>query len=136
MEKKSKEFRRGGIPHQIQRKELPPYRVADRRRNQRTGKKHEEQDQPLQQGPQPAPRRRQLRRRGHRGRNLLRPQLPRGRQDHQQHRNVPSHPPEKGNHSITQANEIKGKWSESLMLVCSKLLNFTKNNIHYGVLFS
>lgn len=35
-----------------------------------------------------------------------------------------------------QANEIKGKWSESLMLVCSKLLNFTKNNIHYGVLFS
>ena len=22
------------------------------------------------------------------------------------------------------------------MLVCSKLLNFTKNNIHYGVLFS
>lgn len=34
-----------------------------------------------------------------------------------------------------KANEIKGKWDESIMLVCSKLLNFIKNGYPYGVHF-
>jgi len=34
-----------------------------------------------------------------------------------------------------KANEIKGKWDESIMLVCSKLLNFMKEGYSYGVHF-
>lgn len=34
-----------------------------------------------------------------------------------------------------KANEIKGKWDESIMLVCSKLLNFMKDGYPYGVHF-
>lgn len=29
---------------------------------------------------------------------------------------------------------MNGKWSEMMMLVCSKILNFQKNNIPYGVI--
>ena len=41
MEKKSKEFLRRGISHQIQRKKLPAHRMVHRIRNQWTWKKHE-----------------------------------------------------------------------------------------------
>ena len=34
-----------------------------------------------------------------------------------------------------KANEIKGKWSELLSRVVSKLLNFSKDQVHYGVRF-
>lgn len=34
-----------------------------------------------------------------------------------------------------KANEIKGKWTEMPMLVVSKLLNFTKDDVHYGIFF-
>ena len=34
-----------------------------------------------------------------------------------------------------KANEIKGKWTEPLAIVTSKLLNFTKDNIKYGIYF-
>jgi chromodomain-helicase-DNA-binding protein 7 len=34
-----------------------------------------------------------------------------------------------------KGSEIKGKWCESLVTVVSKLLNFVKNNIKYGVYF-
>mmetsp|Transcript_39794 Transcript_39794/g.35512 ORF Transcript_39794/g.35512 Transcript_39794/m.35512 type:complete len:259 (+) Transcript_39794:509-1285(+) len=34
-----------------------------------------------------------------------------------------------------KANEIKGKWTENLTQVVSKLLNFTKDGVHYGVYF-
>jgi chromodomain-helicase-DNA-binding protein 7 len=34
-----------------------------------------------------------------------------------------------------KANDIKGKWDESIMLVCTKLLNFTKDSYPYGVHF-
>lgn len=33
-----------------------------------------------------------------------------------------------------KANEIKGTWAESLMMVCSKMLNFVKDGVMYGVL--
>lgn len=34
-----------------------------------------------------------------------------------------------------KANELKGKWSDSLAIVTSKLLNFSKDGVHYGVFF-
>jgi hypothetical protein len=34
-----------------------------------------------------------------------------------------------------KANEIKGKWSELLSRLVSKLLNYSKDNVHYGVCF-
>ena len=34
-----------------------------------------------------------------------------------------------------KANDIKGKWEESLVLVGDKLLNFVKGGYPYGVLF-
>ena len=34
-----------------------------------------------------------------------------------------------------KANEVKGKWSEHLIQVVSKLLNYTKDDVHYGVYF-
>lgn len=34
-----------------------------------------------------------------------------------------------------KANEIKGKWSELLVSITSKLLNFTKDGVHYGITF-
>ncbi|KRX04912.1 Chromo domain protein [Pseudocohnilembus persalinus] len=34
-----------------------------------------------------------------------------------------------------KSNEIKGKWTESLVLVVNKLLNFTKDTVHYGIHF-
>lgn len=34
-----------------------------------------------------------------------------------------------------KANEIRGKWYEENMLVVSKLLNFTKDDVHYGIHF-
>ena len=34
-----------------------------------------------------------------------------------------------------KANEIKGKWSELLSVVLSKLLNYAKDHVHYGVFF-
>lgn len=34
-----------------------------------------------------------------------------------------------------KANEIKSKWSDSLVNVISKLLNYSKDNVHYGVYF-
>lgn len=34
-----------------------------------------------------------------------------------------------------KANEIKGKWSENLVTVVQKLLNFTKDDVHYGIHF-
>lgn len=33
-----------------------------------------------------------------------------------------------------RANDIKGKWDESIMLVCEKVLNFVKDSYPYGVL--
>ena len=36
---------------------------------------------------------------------------------------------------LNQARKIKGKWSELLVTVMSKLLNFEKNHIMYGVYF-
>lgn len=33
-----------------------------------------------------------------------------------------------------RANDIKGKWDESIMLVCEKILNFIKGGYPYGVL--
>jgi Tol biopolymer transport system component len=38
------------------------------------------------------------------------------------------------NHKLL--NEIKGQWSESLAMVCSKILNFSKNNYPYAIHFS
>lgn len=35
-----------------------------------------------------------------------------------------------------KANEIKGKWHETLTWVASKLLNFSKDTINYGVFFN
>jgi hypothetical protein len=37
------------------------------------------------------------------------------------------------NHKL--ANDIKGHWSESMYLVCSKLLNFMKHGYPYGLHF-
>lgn len=34
-----------------------------------------------------------------------------------------------------RANDIKGKWEESLLLVCEKLLNLVKDGYPYGVIF-
>ena len=34
-----------------------------------------------------------------------------------------------------KANDIKGKWSEHLVAVVSKLLNFSRDDVHYGVYF-
>ena len=34
-----------------------------------------------------------------------------------------------------KANEIKGKWSEYICRVISKLLNYSKEHVHYGVHF-
>ena len=34
-----------------------------------------------------------------------------------------------------KANEIKGKWPEFLSVILSKLLNFSKDQVHYGVFF-
>lgn len=34
-----------------------------------------------------------------------------------------------------KANEIKGKWSESLAMVCRKLLNYIRDHIAFGVYF-
>lgn len=33
-----------------------------------------------------------------------------------------------------KGSEMNGKWSESMMLVCSKILNFEKDNIPYGII--
>ncbi|KAL4510059.1 hypothetical protein ABPG72_010252 [Tetrahymena utriculariae] len=34
-----------------------------------------------------------------------------------------------------KANEVKGKWSELLVVILQKLLNFTKDDVHYGIYF-
>ena len=34
-----------------------------------------------------------------------------------------------------KSNELKGKWHELLGTVANKLLNFTKDNIYYGIFF-
>ena len=34
-----------------------------------------------------------------------------------------------------KANEIKGKWTDVLAIILSKLLNFSKDTIHYGIHF-
>lgn len=34
-----------------------------------------------------------------------------------------------------KANEIKGKWNELLAAMVLKLLNFSKDDVHYGVYF-
>jgi chromodomain-helicase-DNA-binding protein 7 len=34
-----------------------------------------------------------------------------------------------------RANDVKGKWEESLLLVCEKLLNLVKDGYPYGVIF-
>ena len=34
-----------------------------------------------------------------------------------------------------KSNEVKGKWYELLAVVVNKLLNFSKNNIYYGIYF-
>ena len=35
-----------------------------------------------------------------------------------------------------KANDVKGKWTESLLQVMSKISNFVKNNIMYGIHFA